>query len=79
MCVAQQDIWAPEVPGELMREAPAKLSIGGDFCIGRRWVGGVVLFGVRDRAQSAMRKVFHFCCSYFFVCFIFIARNFKLL
>lgn len=42
-------------------------------------VGWGRLFGVRDRAQSAMRKVFHFCCSYFFVCFIFIARNFKLL
>lgn len=43
VCVAQQDMWAPEFPGELMREAPAKLSIGGDFCIGRRWVGGSYL------------------------------------
>lgn len=67
LCAAQQDVWAPQVPGELMREAPAKLTRGGESYIRRRWGGRVPYLGIRMGPSQLCRKCFTFvvCCSYF--------------
>ena len=68
LCAAHQDVWAPEVPAELMREAQARLPIKGDFSSERRRAWGGSYMGCKDGAKSAMWEVFHFCYySYFFV------------
>lgn len=65
LCAAHQDVWAPEVPGELMREVPARLPIRGHSCSGRRWACGGPSMGHKDGAKSVMWEVFHFCCLLF--------------